>query len=247
VLILALLVLWEALPRSGAVEPRYLPPISAVTGALVHADDELLAAAATTLRTWGEGFVLAVVIGVAVGAAMGFLRRVDDALNVTVELLRPMPSVATIPIAIVMLGLGDPMKLSVSAFAATWPILVNTVYGVQAVDPQQIDAARTFGLSRAETLRAVMLPAAAPFIATGLRLAAGIALIVVVTAEMVASPSGLGFYIVNAMHTAQTERMYAAVLVVAALGYALNEGLTRVEARALAWHLRRSRLERSIL
>jgi ABC-type nitrate/sulfonate/bicarbonate transport system permease component len=208
---------------------------------------ELLAATAITLRGWLEGFAVAGLVGVALGALIGFWNRADDALNVVVELLRPMPSVATIPIAIVILGLGDPMKLAVAGFAAVWPVLIGTTYGVRATDPRYVDAARTLGASAGRIVREIVLPAAAPAIASGLRIASATALILVVTTEMVASPSGLGNLIVSAMFAARADLMLGGVLVVAAIGYVLNEVITRLEARLLRWHYRRVRLERGVL
>ena len=247
VLIVLGLVVWQLVPTMGLVESRFLPSLTTVIKAIVDHAPQLMEATFATLRGWVQGFLVAAVVGVGVGALMGFWTRADDALNVVVELLRPMPSVATIPIAIVILGLGDPMKLSVAAFAATWPVLIGTMYGVRGTDPRYIDAARTLGSSAGRIVRGIVLPAAAPTIASGLRIASATALILVVTTEMVASPSGLGNLIVTAMFSARPDLMFGAVLLVALLGYALNEVIVRIESRVLRWHYRRARLERSVL
>jgi ABC-type nitrate/sulfonate/bicarbonate transport system permease component len=246
-LILFALVVWQLVPSAGLVDPRFLPPVTAVAGSIADNAPQLVGATLTTLRGWILGFLVAALIGVSLGALMGFWSRADDALNVVVELLRPMPSVATIPIAIVLLGLGDPMKLSVAAFASTWPVLIGTVYGVRATDPRYIDAARTLGCGPRDIVRKIVLPAAAPAVASGLRVASATALILVVTTEMVASPSGLGNLIVTAMFSARPELVFGAVVLVAIVGYVLNEGITRIEAWALGWHYRRARLEQGVL
>jgi ABC-type nitrate/sulfonate/bicarbonate transport system permease component len=139
------------------------------------------------------------------------------------------------------------MKTGVAAFAATWPVLIGTTYGVRATEPRYIDAARTLGCSPRRIVREIILPAAAPAIASGVRIASATALILVVTTEMVASPSGLGNVIVNAMFSARPELMYAGVLIVGAIGFFLNELIVRLESRVLGWHYRRTRLEQSVL
>src|SRR5581483_6021966 len=131
---------------------------------------ELFGNLLTTLGSWAQGYAIAATLGILIGALMGLFPAVRAMLGTIVELLRPMPSVAIIPIAIVLFGLGDPMKRFVVAYAALWPILINTLYGVQAVDPLLHDTARTFRLGPLRSTLRVVLPAASPYIATGLRI-----------------------------------------------------------------------------
>lgn len=238
--VLGLLAVWEAASRAALVNPAYLPPPSVVLLAWwgLAASGELAGHALTTMRVWVQGFGLAAIVGVVLGLLMGLLRPVAALLGTTVELLRPMPSVAIIPIAIVAFGLDDAMKRFVTMYAATWPVLVNTVYGVRGVDPALIDSARTFRFSWPRRALRVVLPAASPFIATGLRLGAGVALILVVTAELVASRNGLGYFVAQAQLAYQVPEMYAGILSIAALGYLLNLAFVTLEARALGWHRR---------
>jgi len=135
-------------------------------------------------------------------------------------------------------GLDDPMKRFVTMYAATWPILINTLYGVRGVDPILIDSARTFRFSAARRALTVVVPAASPQIATGLRLDAGIALILVVTTEMVASRNGLGYLVAQAQLSYRIPAMYAGILSIAVLGYVVNLAFVAVESRALGWHRR---------
>jgi ABC-type nitrate/sulfonate/bicarbonate transport system permease component len=128
------------------------------------------------------------------------------------------------------------MMIAVTVYAAAWPILLSTVDGVGAIDRTLIDTGRTFGLGRWQMLRRVALPAAAPYIATGLRVSLPIALILVTTSEMVAGSSGLGYYILDEERSLHTVEMYAGIVVIALAGYALNRLFVAVEARALAWH-----------
>lgn len=238
---LALLV-WEGVAWSGLVPPQYLPPASSVlaAGLAALADGELLGHLATTLRGYAQGFAIAVVVGVGVGLLMGLSPLVHDALAPTVELLRPMPSVAIIPLAIVFFGLDDPMKRVVVAYAATWPVLLNTLYGVLHVEPQLLDVARTFRFGRMATAWQVVLPAAAPYVATGLRIGSGVALILAVTVEMIASHSGLGHFVATAQLSYRVPEMYAGLVAIGLLGYALHRLFVVLESRALAWHRRAS-------
>ena len=238
VLVAALLGICEAAARTGAVNAAYLPPPSAVAMAWLGfaASGELASSLLTTLASWAQGFAIAAVLGIALGVAMGLFPLVRAMLGTLVELLRPMPSVAIIPIAIVLFGLGDPMKRFVVAYAALWPVLINTLYGVLAVDPILLDTARTFRLGALRSALRVILPAASPYIATGLRISTGIALILVITAELVASRSGLGYFVRASEQASRVPEVYAGVLTIAAVGYLLNTLFVAVEGRVLAWH-----------
>ena len=134
-----------------------------------------------------------------------------------------MPSVAIIPVAVLMLGIGDSMIVAVTVYASVWPILVNTIDGVRHIESVLIQTGRTFGLQRRQLLRQVILPAASPYIVTGLRIGLSIALILVTTAEMIIGSKGLGFFILDEERAMNSSNMYAGIMVVALLGYALNE------------------------
>ena len=238
VLVVLLLAAWEGAARAGAINAAFLPPPSAVAGAWLSyaGSGALLSDIGATLSSWAQGFAIAAVLGIVLGLLMGLFPVVRAMLSTLVELLRPMPSVAIIPIAIVLLGLGDPMKRFVVAYAALWPVLINTLYGVLAVDPLLLDTARTFRLGRARSALRVVLPAASPYIATGLRISTSIALILVITAELVASRSGLGYAVRQAEQASRVPEVYAGVLTIAVVGYLLNALFLAVEGRVLAWH-----------
>lgn len=189
----------------------------------------------TTLEAYAEGFSLAVVCGVGLGLLLGSSRWLLDATSVLLEFLRPLPAVALIPVAILFFGLGLPMTRFVVAYAAIWPILMNTVYGVRGRDRMFDDVARTSGLSRPAGLFRVTLPAALPNIATGIRVSASIALLVGVTAEFVAGSRGVGAYMQRQQAAFRIPQLYAAVLLVSLLGYTINLALRQVERRILFW------------
>jgi ABC-type nitrate/sulfonate/bicarbonate transport system permease component len=146
-----------------------------------------------------------------------------------------MPSVAIIPVAILALGIGDGMIVAVTVYASVWPILINTIDGVRHIETTLIDTARTFGISRREILWRVILPAASPYIVTGLRIGLSIALILVTTAEMIAGSKGLGYFILDEERSMNSRNMYAGVIIVSLLGYLLNRLFLALEGRALRW------------
>jgi NitT/TauT family transport system permease protein len=166
---------------------------------------------------------------------MGAVPVVYDALKMVVEFLRPIPSVAMIPLAILFLGLGTAMRVSVITYAAFWPLLISTIYGVRAVDPVALDTARNFGVPPAEALYRVTLPAALVSIATGLRVSASIALVVTVTTELVAGNSGLGFYVSQMEQANRLPSMYAGILLTGILGFIINLLFSALEKRVVFW------------
>jgi ABC-type nitrate/sulfonate/bicarbonate transport system permease component len=204
----------EALARAGLLTSYVVPP---------------------SLATFAQGLVVATLAGVAMGLLMGAFPIVYDALRVVVEFLRPVPAVAMIPLAILFLGLGTPMRVAVVAFAASWPLLVNTLYGVRAVDPVALEVARNFGISPARTLWAVTLPASLASISTGLRVAASIALVVTVTTELVAGTSGIGFYVAQMEGANRLASMYAGILATGILGVLINALFFRLDRSVVFW------------
>ncbi len=188
-----------------------------------------------TLEAYIEGFALAIVIGVLAGVLIGSSRWLLDATSVVIEFLRPIPAVALIPLAIVFFGLGISSTRFVVAYAATWPILINTLYGVRGVDRMLLDVARTARVGRTGRLFRVSLPAAAPSIATGIRVSAAIALLVCVTAEFQSGTGGVGTYMDRQRLGNQIPELYAAVLLTGLFGYAINLALRGAQRRALFW------------
>ncbi len=167
---------------------------------------------------------------------IGFNQYVYRGLRPIIEFLRPIPSVALIPLAILVYGTGLESKVFLAAFAATWPLLIQTIYGVRDLDPVQRDTARSFRISRRDRLLSVSLPGAIPYIATGLRISSATALILVVTAELVIGAPGLGRAINAARAGGVPDLMYALTIATGLLGMALNAIMVRVERRVLHWH-----------
>jgi ABC-type nitrate/sulfonate/bicarbonate transport system permease component len=232
------LLLWECGSRSSPELQLYIPPISQILVALSDLifSGQVITHLLTTLRRFLEGYLLAAVIAVSAGVALGYFRFAHSLLEMLIEFLRPMPSVAIIPVAILLLGIGDSMIVAVTVYASMWPILVNTIDGVRRIERTLIDTGRTFGLGRRRTLWQIVLPAASPYIVTGLRISLSIALILVTTAEMIAGSRGLGFFILDEERSLHSSNMYAGVILVAALGYSLNRLFIALEKQAMRWH-----------
>ena len=238
ILLLALLLLlWELASRLGAVRPDLLPPVSVVVGEIgrLTVSGELLRQIlATTERVLG-GFVAGGLFGVLLGFGCGVFPGLGRASRVTVEFLRPMPSVALIPIGILFLGLGFGLCVAVAGFACAWPAYVAALAGASAAGPELRDTARVYGLTRRETILRVLAPAALPQVLSGLRVALAVAVAVAVTTEMAASPDGLGSFILEASLSRHPERMYAGIVVIGVLGFALNTAFVALRRRVLRW------------
>jgi ABC-type nitrate/sulfonate/bicarbonate transport system permease component len=197
---------------------------------------EILKHAAISISRAFRGYLLAILIGVTLGTLTGTIRWLSDLLEVTVELLRPMPSVALVPIAILLFGTSDSYNISIITFGCTWPIFVNTYEGAKSIDTQWIDTARVYGASRLDLLRKVVVPAALPYIVSGLRISLGTSIIIVTVTEMLASYKGLGFFIMETYNAYQIPQMYAGIITIGIVGYGLNRLFLAGEDRFMAWH-----------
>jgi ABC-type nitrate/sulfonate/bicarbonate transport system permease component len=182
------------------------------------------------------GYFIGIGLGVLIGLLMGASRVVYSLLEPITEILRPIPSPAYVPIAILFLGIDDEMKVFMIAFAAFFPVLLNAYSGVRGVDPVQLQTAATFGVKGRKLLWQVVLPSAAPFIFTGMRVSLAVALIVMVISEMVAASNGVGYFILAAQRGFKVKDMFAGVVTLALVGYTLNWIFLAIENRVLAWH-----------
>jgi ABC-type nitrate/sulfonate/bicarbonate transport system permease component len=236
--LLALLFLWEISSRSSQTVQLYFPPVSEVIQALfgLILSRELVGHLIASLGRFFAGYLLSGLFAVTLGILLGYFRATYSLFEILIEFLRPMPSVAMIPVAILLLGIGNPMIVAVTIYACTWPILINTIDGVRNIEPILLDTGKTFGLGRWKILTTIILPAALPYIMTGLRISLAIALILVTTSEMVVGGDGLGFFILDEERSLRTSNMYAGIVLVAILGYGLNRLFILVENRAMAWH-----------
>lgn len=235
----------ELVPRTGWVADGALPPLSAVLSELVDqaGGAPLWTAIGDTVRTWALGLLLAVVAGVLVGLIIGLVPVLRAVTASTVEFLRPIPSVALIPAVILIFGTGFESGIVLIVYAAFWQVLVQVLYGVQDIDPVAQETARSYRLGALATVRHVVWPTALPFVFTGVRLAAAVALVLAITAELIIGTPGIGNLIAVAQSSGATTATFALVLVTGVLGVVVNVGFRMAERRLLSWHpsVRRAR------
>ncbi|TNC45251.1 ABC transporter permease [Mumia zhuanghuii] len=233
------LVTWELVVRSGLVEPQYLPAASTVLAELasIATTATFWEAVGWTLRTWAIGLAVsgaaAIVLGLVIGGSR-FLRR---ATHSTVEFLRPIPSVALIPLAVLLYGTSMQATLLLVVYAAFWQVLIQILYGVRDVDPVADDTARSYGLGWTARVRYLVWPSALPYVMTGVRLGAAVALILTITGELVIGGGGVGTQIALAQSGGAVPEMYALVVTTGLIGVAINLLVRAVERRALRWHV----------
>jgi ABC-type nitrate/sulfonate/bicarbonate transport system permease component len=232
------LLLLEVAPRIGLVPERYLPPTSQILGALADELQEpsFWVALGDTLAGWAIGLGLALVAGIGLGLLIGSVPALRAATASTIEFLRPIPSVALIPLAVLLFGTDLRSKLLLVVYAAFWQVLIQVLYGVQDVDPVAMDTAHSYRLGRWARIRHVVWPTTLPYAVTGFRLAAAVALVLAVTAELIIGSPGLGKEIAVAQTSGAVPAMYALVVVTGLLGVAVNVLARALERRVLAWH-----------
>ncbi|NLU69384.1 ABC transporter permease subunit [Streptomyces sp. HNM0574] len=237
--VLVTLGVCEALGRAGLVRREDLPPVTEVLAraAGLAADPLFLDGLLATARAWASGLGLAVGLAVPAGLLLGSVPAAATAARALVEFLRPVPSVALIPLVSLLLGSGTATEVTLITYASVWPVLFNTVYGLGEVDPAARETLRAFGFDRFQVLLRAALPATAPFIAAGVRIAAGTALVLAVATEILAGfGEGLGTFIAQAGNaTDGTVDVLAGVVWAGAAGLAINTALVAAERRLFPW------------
>jgi ABC-type nitrate/sulfonate/bicarbonate transport system permease component len=167
---------------------------------------------------------------------MGRSKKINNLLEPLVEMLRPIPSAAIIPVAILFFGIFDSMKIFVISFACVWPILLNTIDGVKSIDRTLIETGMTFNLTKKQFLFKIVLPGASPNIVTGMRISLAISLILAITVEMISGNNGLGFFILDAERSFKYPEMYAGILLIGVIGYLINTIFLKSTNRVMEWH-----------
>ena len=233
-----LLLSWELVSRLGLANPLILPPPSKALGDLwlLASAGELWRALFATLYRVVCGFSLAAIFGIALGALMARVRVADDFLDPLIELLRPISPLAIFPLAMLWFGIGDLSKIFVIALAASFPVILNTYAGVRGIDANYFRASQSLGASRREIFTGVVLPGSLPQIFTGIRLAWGISLIVVIAAEMVGATVGIGYMLIEAQQTFRTERVFAGIIVIGLVGFLTDLGFRCLRRSLLPWY-----------
>ena len=236
-LVVALLALWEVVPRLGLTDPTFLPPFSDVIGAgwqLAQSGELYDDVAASLLRAL-SGFLISVVLIVPLGLAVGWYARLGDLLNQFIEVCRNTAPLALLPVFILLLGIGELSKVTMVVYSCAWPLLLNTIAAVKQVDPLLIKSARTMGATPQQLFRKVILPAALPTIFVGIRLASASAMLVLVASEMVGAKAGLGYLIIYSQYSFLIPQMYFGILGITIIGLAFNAVLEALEWRLMRW------------
>ena len=217
-------LLWEILVRLFASELSTLPPPSAIAFGLVQIarSGVLLEETAHTLAATFIGWIISIAVGLTLGIALGLSATARRYSLASIELLRPLPAVAFVPLALLLFGFSLNMELLVIFYVAVWPVLVNTMAGVAGVPERLHDVARAVRLSRLEAVIKVFIPAAAPSVLVGCRLSLTLSLILAVAAEMIGNPAGLGYAVVREAQSLHPDLMFGYVFILGLIGIVLN-------------------------
>lgn len=236
VALLALIV--EVVTRVGIVDSDLIPPPTSVIAELVSdIPGKILGLAIwQTFWTWIVAMVLAISIAVPIGLLLGSSAVMDSGSRLTREFFRSVPTVAAIPFLILLLGVNERLTIVLVVFTASWPLIIQTVAGVEDVDPVTRETARIYGLGKFAEFTRIVIPSALPQILTGVRLAAGLGLAVSVAASIFAGGQGVGAAITSAANAGQVDLMYARILVVGLIALGVSLALSQLERRVLHWH-----------
>jgi ABC-type nitrate/sulfonate/bicarbonate transport system permease component len=233
----AIVLAWWFL-SSDNVSPFY-PPLARIVE--VFGENWLFERVASdvlpSLRRMFTGFAIAVVVGVGLGALLGRLPLVAHALNPVLQFGRALPATALVPVSIVLMGIGDTPKITLIAFVTLFPVMLNTIDGVRNVDPVLEDVCGTYRLTRVQRLLHVQLPAAAPQVLAGMRIALSVAFVMMVVTELVAATNGIGYVTLVAQQSFQVSLMWAGMLLLGILGVFFNGLFVLVERRLLRWYV----------
>lgn len=238
-LVIAVLGVWEML--AVTLEVRHIPRVPEVAQAVVDlmTGDTLVSDIVPSVARALAGLAIAIVVGVMVGLALGYHRRLEPWSRPLLEFFRALPAPALLSAAIVLLGANDTMRVFLIAFACLWPVLLNAMDGARNVDAYMLDTGRIFGMSPYRLVRRVVFPASTPQIMAGIRTAIGLAIIMMVISEFVAASNGIGNLILMSQRRFRVAETYAGVLVLGAIGLGLNFVFLKVERRIIAWHYER--------
>lgn len=233
-----LVVAWQISSVAGFLPASSFPSATATAHELGSQliDASFWTAMAQTMWGWGVGLGLAAALALPLGLLLGLMGAVRRSTSFVVEFLKPIPPVALIPLALLFWGPSLRMKLFLVVFGTLWPLMIQTSYGVLSVDPMAREMARSYGLSRGRVLKSVVLPSVLPFAATGLRIAASIALVIDIVSELVGGAPGLGKSIIDAQSDGALAKMYGYILFTGFLGLVVNLLFTAAERPLLRWH-----------
>jgi len=223
---------------SAASTSPYFPPLSRIltTFADNWLGDRVVSDVLPSLGRMLAGFCAAVVVGVGLGALLGRLPLLAHALNPVLQFGRALPATALVPVSIAVLGIGDVPKILLIAFVTVFPVMLNTIDGVRNIDPVLEDVTRSYRLTRRQRLWHVQLPAAAPQVVAGIRIALSVAFVMMIVSELIAATNGIGFVTLIAQQSFRVPLMWSGMILLGILGVAVNVLFAMVERRLLRWY-----------
>ena len=234
---LALVAVWQALFSLGLIRPILLPPpttVAATFWALTVSGD-LPYHVAVSLRRVLEGFLIAASLALPLGVGIGISRTLDHVSDLLIQLVKPIPPIAWIPLAILWFGIGEEAKVFIITLGAFFPVLINTIDGIRQTDHRHVELVRVLEVPRWKFITHVVLPGALPSIMTGLRIGLMVGWICVVAAELIAASSGVGYLIMDARQLSQTDVVLVGMITIGAMGKLLDALLKRLERRLIGW------------
>ena len=239
---IALLIIWELTSRAQWVPQWFLPIPTQVLKTLwtMVASGELFQHTAISMARALGGYSVAAIVGISLGLLIAWSTMIEDLFDPIIELIRPLSTFALIPIFFLWFGIGNVSKVMIIFKACFFPIVLNTIAGIKGVDKKLIQAARSLGANERQVWLRVLLPSALPMIITGLRISTAISMMALVGVEMLASDSGIGFLVIDAQRTFDTERVFAGIMVLSVLGFSLDRLARKIQSRILSWHIETS-------
>jgi ABC-type nitrate/sulfonate/bicarbonate transport system permease component len=234
---IALLLLWECAARTGLIDTRFFPAPSSIFHALVTlaGTGELWRHTSASLQRLALGFLVGGIPALILGIVMGLNRAVYAVFEPLIAATYPIPKSSILPLVLLIFGLGEGSKIFMVAVGVFFPVAINATAGVHEINKIYLDVGRNFKASRWNTFRTIALPGALPFIMTGIKLGAGMGLVLIAIAEMMGAKSGLGYMIWAAWETFSVEQMYVGLFVIAIIGFVLSLVLNEIEKRVVPW------------
>jgi ABC-type nitrate/sulfonate/bicarbonate transport system permease component len=231
------LVAWEIAARTGSINPLFFPAPSHIGSTFLEmaASGDLLRATLSTVERAGIGLLTGGAIGLVAGMVLGSSRQLRTILDPWISFLYPLPKIALFPLMLMIFGLGESSRLVLIALAAFFPLLINTMTGIRQISEEYFEVARSYGATRMQTLRRIILPGSLPTALSGLRLSVGMALTTTIAVELLNANDGIGSVIWLSWETLHTDELYLALLVTALLGLGSHWILERLTRVLLPW------------
>lgn len=234
---IVLLLIWQLLGTFGIIDERFVPTPASIARTMYEmmADGTLWIHLKASFIRIGSGFVIGSIVGIALGVLMGLSRWLRAALDPIVAAIYPIPKISLLPLVMVFFGLGEASKIFIIAFAVVFIVLINTMSGVMAISSIYFDVAKNYRASKFKLFTRIIIPGALPSIFVGLRLAIGVALILIVAAEFVAARAGIGYLIWTSFEVMRIEEMFVGIILITAIGLVTAAILKEIERRVLPW------------